>query len=340
MPETIPYLRPDHVKDELAKAGDSTWPMVATVELPDGQKVVAHAQMQLGRGRRRHVARLTLEFEPSRGQDAGRELLRKAIAVAQDWFNIRRLEAQLVATADDSVALFQAAGFVQEVRLSSSMRIAGELQDELVVSRLSGDLASKASKPLPLSAGPAAPQPSSPFPARRLRIRSGANDDWETYHAIWSQPSVYWGTLQIPYPSADRNRERIQENTPPNLWSLAVELDGKMIGTASVMQREHNRSHVGHIGMMVDHDCQGRGVGKALMEGLIDLTHGWLGLSRLQLEVFVDNARAIGLYQRYGFKQEGILRAYAFRDGEYVDTLVMGRIGGGSRYSGSGQEHS
>ena len=51
-----------------------------------------------------------------------------------------------------------------------------------------------------------------------------------------------------------------------------------------------------------------------------------LGLLRLELTVFVDNHRAQGLYRRFGFVDEGVLRAYALRDGVYTDALSMARL--------------
>jgi putative acetyltransferase len=41
--------------------------------------------------------------------------------------------------------------------------------------------------------------------------------------------------------------------------------------------------------------------------------------------VFADNARAIALYKRHGFVEEGRLRGYAIRHGEYADCLAMAR---------------
>jgi RimJ/RimL family protein N-acetyltransferase len=39
--------------------------------------------------------------------------------------------------------------------------------------------------------------------------------------------------------------------------------------------------------------------------------------------VFGDNARAIALHEKRGFRREGIRRCHAFRQGRYADTDVM-----------------
>ena len=47
---------------------------------------------------------------------------------------------------------------------------------------------------------------------------------------------------------------------------------------------------------------------------------------RIELIVFTDNAAAIALYRKFGFELEGTHRAYALRDGRYVDALAMARL--------------
>ena len=44
---------------------------------------------------------------------------------------------------------------------------------------------------------------------------------------------------------------------------------------------------------------------------------------RVELEVFHDNQRALRLYQRPGFEQEGVKRKACLREGEYHDIIVM-----------------
>jgi putative acetyltransferase len=77
---------------------------------------------------------------------------------------------------------------------------------------------------------------------------------------------------------------------------------------------------------MVHVDYQGRGVGSALMAAAIDLAENWLNISRIELEVYPDNAPALALYEKFGFEREGILRDFAFRDGQYVDSILMARL--------------
>ena len=78
--------------------------------------------------------------------------------------------------------------------------------------------------------------------------------------------------------------------------------------------------------MSVHDDFQNRGVGSALMAAMVDLADNWLGLRRIELEVWTDNLAAIHLYEKYGFVKEGTARRFAKRDGGYVDAFYMGRL--------------
>ena len=87
--------------------------------------------------------------------------------------------------------------------------------------------------------------------------------------------------------------------------------------------------------MGVRDDWQGKGFGSALRQPALDLADNWLGLRRLELNVYTDNARAIALYRRFGFEVEGTHRADALRDGTYVDSFSMARLIEGPRITKS-----
>lgn len=66
--------------------------------------------------------------------------------------------------------------------------------------------------------------------------------------------------------------------------------------------------------------AQGRGVGAALLRGMVDEATA-RGSSSLLLEVRADNAPAIGLYVRYGFERIAVRRGY-YQPGN-VDAHIM-----------------
>jgi len=151
--------------------------------------------------------------------------------------------------------------------------------------------------------------------------------DAEAIAEIMTQPQVYAGTLQLPHTTPESWRKRLEANDPNYDYLLVAEVEGKVVANAGLHRGRRPRSyHVASLGISVHDAYQGQGIGKALMAALIDAADRWLNILRIELEVYPDNERAIKLYESFGFVVEGRKRMSAFRDGQYVDTLVMGRI--------------
>jgi len=134
------------------------------------------------------------------------------------------------------------------------------------------------------------------------------------------------GTLQNPYPSVARWKDRLTTEAATNYIFVAV-ADGEIVGNAGLHGNTNpRRQHAWGVGLIVRDDWQGRGIGKQLVATLIDLADNWLGALRLELTVFSDNAAAIALYEKFGFVREGTQRAFALRDGRFADVLAMARL--------------
>lgn len=158
-------------------------------------------------------------------------------------------------------------------------------------------------------------------------IRRAEPHDAEAVHAIFTGPKVIAGTLQLPYPSIELWRKRLAEVSPFD-YSLVATIDGDVVGNLGLHAagKSPRRRHVASVGMAVRDDRHGRGVGTALMSAAIELSDGWLNYQRLELTVYTDNLAALALYRNFGFTIEGTCRAYAFRDGQYVDSYAMSRL--------------
>jgi putative acetyltransferase len=160
-----------------------------------------------------------------------------------------------------------------------------------------------------------------------VTIRRTEPGDYEALQRIFGGQRVIAGTLQLPLPSAEMWRKRLSE-LPEGLFSLVACVDGEVIGeiTLHTSPTRWRMRHVASIGMVVRDDWQGKGVGTVLMEAALDLAENWLNITRVELHVYVDNAPAIALYEKFGFEVEGTHRRFAFRNGEYVDGYSMARL--------------
>lgn len=158
-----------------------------------------------------------------------------------------------------------------------------------------------------------------------ILIRASEPEDVPDLTEALNQPRAVWGTMQLPFTSIATRRERLKVTSASQTLLVAV-IDGKVIGSLGLSRLEGRRSHVGTFGMAVHDAYAGRGAGTALIAAAVEQADRWLNLRRLELTVWADNARAIALYERFGFEREGRMGDYAWRDGAYADAIAMARI--------------
>jgi L-phenylalanine/L-methionine N-acetyltransferase len=158
-------------------------------------------------------------------------------------------------------------------------------------------------------------------------VRRAEPGDAEAIQQTFVGSRAIAGTLQLPYPSVEMWRKRLAE-VPAEDCLLVATIDGEVVGNLGLhaASKSPRRRHVGNLGMAVRDDRMGRGVGTALLRAAIELADGWLNYQRLELTVYTDNLAALHLYRKFGFAIEGTCRAYAFRDGKYVDAYAMARL--------------
>lgn len=71
-------------------------------------------------------------------------------------------------------------------------------------------------------------------------------------------------------------------------------------------------------------EAHGHGYGTEAICLLLDFAFRDINLHRVFLHVFASNAAAIRIYEKAGFKREGLLRDAAYINSEYCDIIVMG----------------
>ena len=159
-----------------------------------------------------------------------------------------------------------------------------------------------------------------------ILVRAREPSDLEAIAEIFNCPGVVAGTLQLPFRSVEERRERLAHRAP-EAHSLVAEMEGRVVGSLGLqVETGPRRRHCASIGMGVHDDFQGRGAGSALMAAMIDLADNWLGIHRIELSVYTDNAPAVHLYEKFGFAIEGTARQFALRGGAYVDAYYMARL--------------
>ena len=112
----------------------------------------------------------------------------------------------------------------------------------------------------------------------------------------------------------------------PNDHVMVAEIDGRVVGYAGLHVRDGKRRHSAWLGIAVHDEFHGRGCGVALMKALLDLADRWIGLVRVDLEADATNEKAIDMYRRFGFVEEGRQKKAYFAEGGWEDAVLMARV--------------
>jgi RimJ/RimL family protein N-acetyltransferase len=130
-----------------------------------------------------------------------------------------------------------------------------------------------------------------------------------------------WIGMEAPVDTARRRKLLIEALNDRRSAQLVATADGRVIGQLGMELAGYG---VADLGMVVAEEWRGRGVGSALLDAGIDWARG-AGAHKVALQVWPHNQAAIGLYEKFGFVREGVLRRhYRRRNGELWDAVVMG----------------
>lgn len=112
-----------------------------------------------------------------------------------------------------------------------------------------------------------------------------------------------------------------------NVLLLAL-LGDQIVGQASLKSAPEKRiAHIAELGVSILREYWGMGLGRVLIEELMDWAEASGKIFRLELTVQAQNTRALALYDKLGFKQEGILaRGARGDDGRFLDVVLMSKM--------------
>ncbi len=170
------------------------------------------------------------------------------------------------------------------------------------------------------------------YTCERIRLRALNKEDIHFITSNYNDPdiksTVYEGA---PFPLTYEDEFKfIQSQSGAgvvNDYSFAIELinTAQIIGACGYnIINWKNRSC--ELGIWLDKTHWNQGYGAEALQILIDFAFDELNLHRIQLSYYSLNERARRCYDKLGFKQEGVLKDYIYRNGKYHDKVIMSII--------------
>ncbi|MFS0751645.1 GNAT family N-acetyltransferase [Oceanobacillus sp. 1P07AA] len=168
------------------------------------------------------------------------------------------------------------------------------------------------------------------FYGDRIRLRKLASEDVSIYHKWRNDIEV----MHFTNPSLDvftyADTEKfvnsiIEAENSKGYMIEEVETD-KPIGVTSLINIDYGNRNAECIIDIGDKDYWSKGFGRESVKLLLDFTFKELNLHKVYLRVFSFNDRAINLYKKLGFVEEGTLNEQLYRDGAWHDIIFMGLL--------------
>lgn len=112
-----------------------------------------------------------------------------------------------------------------------------------------------------------------------------------------------------------------------NAINLVAEWNGEIVGNLKFSGGTKARiAHTGEFGISVLKDYGGKGIGTKLLSALLEWSKNSKIIRKINLRVRTDNEKAIHLYKKFGFVEEGIIKRDFLMDGVFYDCVAMGLL--------------
>lgn len=157
-----------------------------------------------------------------------------------------------------------------------------------------------------------------------VRLRAPERGDLPTFVRWFNDPETTQFLLRGPPMSLEGEEQWYVDLEKRDDSVFCIEtLEGKLIGNIGIMHINWT-DRSAEIGVMIgEKDHWGRGFGTDAITLLLRYMFEELSIERVSLYCDEKNIRAQRSYQKCGFRQEGKFRHHRFRNGDYIDDVIM-----------------
>jgi RimJ/RimL family protein N-acetyltransferase len=146
---------------------------------------------------------------------------------------------------------------------------------------------------------------------RRICFRPVEVEDGPLFQAWLNDPENSQYLLRCtPLNGAEEKRwlETVHEKKDLHLFGIALKEAERLIGSCALRLGEQPH-RAADLGILIgDREFQGQGYGAEAIGLLLEYGFATLGLHRVGLNVYENNARGIRCYEKCGFRREGVKR--------------------------------
>jgi RimJ/RimL family protein N-acetyltransferase len=162
----------------------------------------------------------------------------------------------------------------------------------------------------------------------RITLRPIVPEDGEAmFRSLSDEEAMRLTGTQQSFTVEEVKRHCASKANARNRIDYAIVVEGNLIGEVVINEIDPpNRSAGFRIAVWYPQN-RDRGYGSEAARLVIDHAFRTLDLNRIELEVYAFNPRAKHVYEKLGFKVEGIRRQALWWGGEPVDAIIMAMLG-------------
>lgn len=167
------------------------------------------------------------------------------------------------------------------------------------------------------------------FEGRLVRLRALEPGDAETLFRHRQDTEISRRDARIQWPrSLATIRQRLENpgdgQSPDDIDLAITTLDNQLVGGIDV-QSTDRRNGTFSIGIgLAERSAWGKGYAKEAMLLVLRVMFHERRFQKCNIGVYAFNVRALALYRRLGFQEEGCIRRNYFTNGEYHDEILLG----------------
>ncbi len=163
----------------------------------------------------------------------------------------------------------------------------------------------------------------------------------ENIKLVKLEPSVE--NLEVVFDILDNNREEFRpwlewidfvkkpEDEKPvlendkNSPEWFIQWNNKIVGRIGFVHLSKSNNH-GEIGYWLDKRASGHGIMTNAFKMIEENAFTKWGFNRIELKIDPENKKSLGVAQRMGFVQEGVLRGEHFIGDQYKDSVIFSKL--------------
>ena len=159
-----------------------------------------------------------------------------------------------------------------------------------------------------------------------ILLRSIEKDDLKILHLWANNESIQLmlGGWHFPTNMNDQNKwfETLSCNSLNQRFIIENDKN-QQIGMANIVNINFKDGNA-EIGLLLDPAFQGKGFGKKIVDTIANYSFNQLRLNRIETTIISINQPSLKLFlNKCGWKQEGILRSWYYRNGMYIDKIIL-----------------